>query len=326
METKNILVIRWSAIGDLILTAPITAKLHRQGYTVTLLCKDAYRSVALCLPGVHDVLSWDRDRDRLETSITSYNAIIDLQGTSKSKRWTRRLSGAPVYTYRKPYLRRALLLLTKSKRFSLNPVVERYWESCQSLMQGAELNGEGIELNLPEVSTSFPEQPYIALVIGGSYEGKRLSFEKWRNIIRELRSYGMPIALVGGPEEAGVGESLELPLGSGVYNYCGTTTVLEGLAVIKKAELVVSGDTGFMHAAANFRKPLVSLWGATHPSLGFSPWPKYPKQRAVISKSWWSPLSKHGKRLWFAPNPMKKLSEAEVIASVADLLQDRTKP
>jgi len=51
-KVSSILVVRLSAIGDLILVAPITAQLASEGHRVTLLCKDAYRSVATCLPGV----------------------------------------------------------------------------------------------------------------------------------------------------------------------------------------------------------------------------------------------------------------------------------
>ena len=61
-KVASILVVRLSAIGDLILVAPITAQLASEGHRVTLLCKDAYRSVATCLPGVHEVLSWEKDR------------------------------------------------------------------------------------------------------------------------------------------------------------------------------------------------------------------------------------------------------------------------
>jgi ADP-heptose:LPS heptosyltransferase len=136
----------------------------------------------------------------------------------------------------------------------------------------------------------------------------------------------MPLALVGGPEEAGMGESLEQPLGSGAKNYCGTTTVIEGFKIIENAALVISGDTGFMHAAANFNRPLISLWGATHPSLGFAPWPAYENQRTVITDSALSPISKHGKVPWWLPNPMRKLPLGDVISAAGSILQDKTTP
>ena len=84
-----------------------------------------------------------------------------------------------------------------------------------------------------------------------------MNYDQWRSAIRELLKLGLPIALVGGP--SGYRGELEQPLGSGVSNYCGTTTIVEGMVVVKEAALVISGDTGFMHAAANFKRPLISL-------------------------------------------------------------------
>ncbi|HAR22598.1 MAG TPA: hypothetical protein DCR47_08580, partial [Cryomorphaceae bacterium] len=91
-KVSSILVVRLSAIGDLILVAPITAQLASEGHRVTLLCKDAYRSVATCLPGVAEVLSWEKDRTGIKASASPYDHVIDLQGTSKSKRWCRKLN------------------------------------------------------------------------------------------------------------------------------------------------------------------------------------------------------------------------------------------
>ena len=322
----SILVVRLSAIGDLILTAPVVARLHADGYRVVLLCKDAYRSVGTTLPGVEEVLSWEKDRFNLPKRLNTFSAILDLQGTAKSKRWCQQWS-IPVHTYSKPYVRRAVLLATKSSQLALKPVVERYFAAAAPLIKGPrDSNDVNDQLRLPQVSTKLPQSPYIAVVLGGSYAGKRLNFESWRTVIGDLLKIGMPIALVGGPEEAGIGESLEQPLGSGITNYCGTTTIIEGIAVVAGAALVISGDTGFMHAAANFRKPIISLWGGTHPSLGFAPWPKQSDHHEIISKSFWTPASKHGKVPFWMPNPMKKLPLGEIALTAQQILKDKTTP
>jgi len=323
-KVTSILVVRLSAIGDLILVAPITAQLAKEGHSVTVLCKDAYRSVASCLPGVEAVLSWEKDRAGIKAQVFTFDQVLDLHGTSKSKRWCGQLK-LPVRTYKKPYLRRALLLLTKQNSMALSPVVHRYAAAAAPFFSGG-FRPESVDyqLRMPKVHIELPEQPYIALVLGGSYKGKRLDFQAWRQIMDGLSAFQMPLALIGGPEEAGMGESLEQPLGSGAKNYCGTTTVIEGFKVIENAALVISGDTGFMHAAANFNRPLISFWGATHPSLGFAPWPVYDKQRAVVTTSALSPLSKHGKVPWWMPNPMRKLPLDKVISAVGSILQDKT--
>ena len=318
-SSPSILVVRLSAIGDLVVVAPVVAQLHYEGYKVSLLCKDAYRPVALCLPGVAEVYSWEKDRVKLAEQGCNFTVVLDLQGTAKSKRWTRGLK-VKVLTYKKPYFRR-ILLLVFGQRFALEPVVSRYFKAAEPLLKnGAKAPAE---LVLPKTTLTLPEEPYIAMVIGGTHAGKRLNYDQWRLAIRELLKLGLPIALVGGPEEASIGESLEQPLGSGVSNYCGTTTIIEGMAVVKEAALVISGDTGFMHAAANFKRPLISLWGATHPSLGFAPWPHYSAQFQIIAKGR-SPTSKHGKVRWWQRNPMKKFPVEEIALIAEQILRDRT--
>ena len=320
-NSRSILVIRLSAIGDLVLVAPVVSALHLEGYQVLMLCKDAYRSVASCLPGVHEVYSWEKDRSKIAREISAFEAVLDLQGTSNSRRWTRGLD-AGVYTYKKPYVRRILLLIF-GPSFALEPVVSRYFKAAQPLLKNR--SQSNAELVLPQTTLSLPSEPYVAVVLGGSYSGKRLNYEQWRSAIVELLNLGYPIALVGGPEEAGIGESLEQPLGSGVTNYCGTTTIIEGMAIIKGAVLVISGDTGFMHAAANFHRPLISLWGATHPSLGFAPWPIYSQQSQIITQGR-TPISKHGKVQWWQRNPMKRFPVAQIYSVAKEMLEDRKEP
>jgi len=320
-NSRSILVIRLSAIGDLVLVAPVVSALHLEGYQVSMLCKDAYRSVASCLPGVHEVYSWGKDRSKIAGEISAFEAVLDLQGTSNSRRWTRGLD-AGVYTYKKPYVRRILLLIF-GRSFALEPVVLRYFKAAQPLLKNR--SQSNAELVLPQTTLSLPSEPYVAVVLGGSYSGKRLNYEQWRSAIVELLNLGYPIALVGGPEEAGIGESLEQPLGSGVTNYCGTTTIIEGMAIIKGAVLVISGDTGFMHAAANFHRPLISLWGATHPSLGFAPWPIYAQQRQIITQGR-TPISKHGKVQWWQRNPMKRFPVTQIYSVAKEMLEDRKEP
>ncbi len=76
--SPSILVVRLSAIGDLVLVAPVVAQLHHEGYEVSLLCKDAYRSLALCLPGVAEVYSWEKDRVKIGAQGSNFHCSVRL--------------------------------------------------------------------------------------------------------------------------------------------------------------------------------------------------------------------------------------------------------
>lgn len=309
----KVLLIRFSAMGDLLLTAPIIRELKKEGAHVTILVKDRFSSAAHLLDGVDEILSWERYKNALlEGASQEYHRIIDLQGTSQSKRFARKIK-LPIATFKKPYLRRSLLLLTRSEKFALTPVVERYAEAA-----GVMLSKDKVSFNLTK---SASLQGKIVAVIGGSYSGKRLSSKQWIEILSSQPQEEW--VLLGGPGDRELAQEIrsELPRCADATH----TSIEEGVAIVAEAKLVISGDTGFMHAAALMHKPLVSLWGATHPMLGFGPWPPQKNQREVITKGK-TPLSKHGKVPQYASNPMRELDTVEVKMAIAEILQGRTKP
>lgn len=309
----KVLLIRFSAMGDLFLTAPVIRELKKEGAHVTLLVKDRFRTAALLLDGVDEVLSWERYKNALiEGASEEYHRIIDLQGTSQSKRFARKIK-LPSATFKKPYLRRSLLLLTRSEKFALTPVVERYAEAA------------GVMLSKDKVFFKFAQESSlkgkIVAVIGGSYAGKRLSAKQWLEILNSQPRE--ELVLLGGPGDQELAQEIRA-----VLPECADathTSVEEGVAILAEAKLVISGDTGFMHAAALMHVPLVSLWGATNPMLGFGPWPPQNHHCAVITKGK-SPISKHGKVPQYASNPMRELDTEEVKTAIAEILQGRTTP
>ena len=309
----RILLIRFSAIGDLLLIAPILEALVAQDHSISLLVKDRFRSTASLLQGVDEVRTWETLKGESATAIAAqFDRIIDLQGTAQSKRFTAKQTIA-VHTFYKPYIRRSLLLLTKSPRYALTPVVDRYAKAAEVSLS-------------PNRTYAFNLGPArysnrLVLVIGGSKEGKRLQPEQWIQILKKVEHHN-PV-LLGGPEDASLAAAL-----CQQFSNCQDatdTSVEQGLAIVKSAKLVVSGDTGFMHAAALMNVPLVSLWGATHPRLGFAPWPARKNQRTILSSAS-SPVSKHGSVPWWRSNPIIKVDVQEIITAIAETLPGKTKP
>ena len=319
---KSLLVIRFSAIGDILLTAPVLQALAEKGVEVDLLVKERNTSVAHTLPSVRAVYCWEKDRARLQKySKEHYDAVLDLQGTRQSKLFAKGLE-LPRATFDKPYLRRALLLWTKSQRFALSPVVERYQRAAEELVPEIRLSRNPSFL-LNDLS-AVPEAPYVLLVIGGSQRGKRLSAEAWSQILASLDRFSISCVLLGGPSDNRMAEQLCAAYPNALD--ATHTSIQQGLAVVSRANLVVSGDTGFMHAAALLGKPLVSFWGATHPSLGFAPWPARENQYRVCTKSRLSPLHKHGKVPFWASNPMDAVDVKAIITAIEQILQGKTAP
>ena len=317
---QRLLILRFSAIGDLLLIAPVLQCLSSCGHHLTLVVKRSHKSTAELLPCVDEQLLWEESyADLIEHSKGRYDAVIDLQGTYQSKQFTKKL-GLRLSTFHKPYLKRWLLLITKSPLFKIQPVVERYAHAASPWLADGLLPTE-LSFRLPE---NGRVKNALVFVIGGSHAGKRLSLMQWQELISTVAIGTNPMVLLGGPEDQKLAHDLveEFDHLIDATSY----SIASGLALIRDAALVVSGDTGFMHAASLLNTPLVSFWGATHPNLGFAPWPVRLAQKQVISKSIWTPMSKHGKKLPFLPNPMNKLLVSEVLSAIEQTLRDKTTP
>lgn len=111
-----------------------------------------------------------------------------------------------------------------------------------------------------------------------------------------------PIILLGGKEDAVNGNAIAAIDDVKVYNACGKFTINESADLARKAKVVVTHDTGLMHIAAAYKRPVVSLWGNTVPSFGMYPYygenyisgRKRPYDIIQVSKLWCRPCSKIG--------------------------------
>ncbi|MEM1124599.1 MAG: glycosyltransferase family 9 protein, partial [Bacteroidota bacterium] len=115
---------------------------------------------------------------------------------------------------------------------------------------------------------------YLALPIGAGLATKSLTVEK---IVTICQSIDYPIVLLGGKKEIEKGQQIEKKLThqKNIFNLVGRCSLLESAAIVEGSKLVLTGDTGLMHIAAAFRKPIISVWGNTVPEFGMTPY--YPK-------------------------------------------------
>jgi len=153
-------------------------------------------------------------------------------------------------------------------------IVERYLETIKPL--GVHNDGQGLDYFIPEnIKLTNSDVPmshwagYVACVIGGSYNTKKLPVEKWKELISMVP---YPVMLIGGPEDREEGSLIANNTQMKVYNACGKFNLNESAWLIEKARVVVSNDTGMMHVAAAFKKPIISFWGNTSPEMGMFPY------------------------------------------------------
>jgi ADP-heptose:LPS heptosyltransferase len=107
------------------------------------------------------------------------------------------------------------------------------------------------------------------VVIGAALNTKKYPFHHVKRLC-ELLDH--PIILLGGLEDADEGDRIAASDHIKIYNACGKFGLNESADLVRRAKLVVTNDTGLMHIAAAYKRPVISLWGNTVPEFGMYPY------------------------------------------------------
>lgn len=272
----KILVLRFSSIGDIVLTTPVVRCLKQQtGAEVHFLTKTAYEQILLPNPHIDRVFSFKKDVREVLPALQAerYDLVVDLHRNLRSfhVKWS---LGRPARSFDKLNFEKWLLVNTGIDRLPDVHIAERYMHTVRHL--GVAYDGRGLDYYIPpeeEVlisgySASLSSGNYVAFVLGATHATKRLPTAKAAKICQQM---DQPVVLLGGKAEE---EAARAIVGSKVVNLCGRLTLHQSASVVRQAAAVLTHDTGMMHIAAAFRKPIVSVWGNTIPKFGM--YPLYP--------------------------------------------------
>ena len=276
MKTK-FLIIRFSSIGDIVLTTPVLRALknHFPESEVHYLTKKRNADLLEASPYIDKLqLLGDSLSDTILTlKAENYDYIIDLHNNLRSLCVKIGLN-VKSYSYNKLNIRKFLLTQLKVNAMPDAHIVDRNMETLRHFQIFKD--GKGLEHFIPE-KDEFPlaELPesfrngYVALVLAGTYATKKLPVEKCRKLITETN---VGFVLLGGKSERAMAASiLEWKTGN-VVDFTGKLRINQSASLVKNARLVISNDTGLMHIAAAFHKKILSVWGNTVPELGMSPY------------------------------------------------------
>jgi heptosyltransferase I len=348
----SLLVVRLSAMGDIIHTLPAVAALREAfphatlGWLVEerwaeLLCTLRYprsgrRSEQRPLVDrLHSVntAEWRRTLFSFNTwqqmavglselRGVRYDAAIDFQGAIRSAllaRW----SGAPVvYGTAQPRENAASMWYTRQIFPSGTHVVEQALALAQAVIQHS----------MPDAPLTLPvdpdaEQKITTLAAGGcgfailspgaGWGAKQWPAERYGVVARELEKLGIQSLVNYGPGEEELAATVEATSqGTARRVSC---SVAELIALTRRARLFIGGDTGPMHLAAALKIPVVAIFGPTNPARN-GPF----GTRSVVLRSASSATS-HAR----TPEPEQGLLEItpeEVVAAARQLLWSDGRP
>jgi len=286
---KKILIIRFSSIGDIVLTTPVVRALKtQQDCELHFLTKEKFSIVLGASPYIDKIHTF---HDKLEEVIPAlrkeaFDFVVDLHKNIRSFQIKRALK-RPSASFPKANTEKWLMVRFKINHLPKEHLVDRYFQAVQSL--GVKNDGKGLDYFIPEKDFVDLEQypllkkkPFVAFVIGGRHFTKIFPAAKAASVISRLKQ---PVVLLGGKEDHEAGEEIKrLCSHEQVLNACGKLNLHQSSSLLRQSGLVITNDTGLMHIAAAFKKPIISIWGNTIPEFGMYPYEPGEENKVVISQ------------------------------------------
>ena len=111
-----------------------------------------------------------------------------------------------------------------------------------------------------------PDRPVGVLVPGSTWGSKRWPADRFARVAENLADRGMAVILSGAPNETDVAAAVRQSCRAKVLDWSGRTNLKEVMALLERAAIVVTNDSGPMHLAAALGRPMVAVFGPTDPA------------------------------------------------------------
>jgi ADP-heptose:LPS heptosyltransferase len=273
----KVLIVRFSSIGDIVLTSPVVRCLKQQVRNIEIhyLTKKSFQGIVYTSPYISKVFVIENKLNEVipELIREKYDHIIDLHHNLRTLQLKTKLK-SPASSFRKLNYEKWLIVNLKVNKLPVVHIVDRYFDTVRTL--GVRNDNKGLDyfilpINEIDITTldSSLKAGYYALVIGGSYYTKQIPLNK---LIEICDLSDKPIVVLGGSSDKELALKLIGRTKTTVVNVCGKYNLDQSASIIKQSLKVISPDTGLMHIAAAFKRDIISLWGNTIPEFGMSPY------------------------------------------------------
>jgi len=273
----KVLVIRFSSIGDIVLTTPVYRSLKQQiDAEVHLLTKKSFAMTVKHNPYIDKIHMINKDIDEVIQDLLAekYDYIVDLHNNLRTLRTKKKLKVTGT-SFSKLNVQKWLLVNFKMDQMGEDPhIVYRYMEAAKPL--GVAYDGKGMDFYIPDEDAVDVEgnsggvlKPgeYISIAIGASMPTKALESEQIKQLLQMI---DLPVALLGGAGEQALAEMLA-ESSEQVISFAGKTSLQGSASVLKQSRVLIAPDTGLMHMGAALDHPVISVWGNTVPRFGMTP-------------------------------------------------------
>lgn len=272
------LLLRFSSIGDIVLTTPVIRclKLQFDSAEIHFIVKKQYADVLKHNPYIDKLWLLDDNVDELISDLknTKIDFVIDLHKNLRTFNIKRKLSLKAI-SFNKINIEKWLMVNLKINRLPEVHIVDRYMETLKSFQVVNDNAGLDYFIGkedekLPEEVNLQPQDKFISMVIGAQHSTKKMPAEMLAKICSLIDH---PIIILGSPSDnLSAKEIISLSENKNLINLCGKLSLNQSAYMVKISELIISHDTGLMHIASAFNKKIISIWGNTIPELGMYPY------------------------------------------------------
>jgi len=284
-DIQNVLIIKPSAIGDVVHTLPVLGLLRERfpSARISWLVTPACAGLLDGHPMLHEVIRFDRKgfgsgwkkpaklielaRFTNELAERKFDLVLDLQGLLRSG-WLARATGAAVRVGFANAREFAPVFYTH--RVPIDGVdqhaIDRYLKLAAAVgcrvSEKVEFPFATDDTDRRSVTDMLGETGAFAVLLPGTnWATKRWPASYFAALVEPLRArHGLRTVLAGGTDVAALSEQIPVDL-----NLAGRTTLRQLTALLERATVVVANDSGPMHIAAALGRPLVTLFGPTNP-------------------------------------------------------------
>ncbi len=308
---KRILVIKFSSIGDIVLTtSPLKSlKTLYPSSKISFMTLNDYASILEGNKYIDRIIPLDRNaglKQLIKTgrwiNSSAYDLVIDFHNSLRSKIirfWIRKI---PKRYLKKPRLKRFLLFRFRKNLFATDfsqlkllhqPITE--WMSGEKCplpeLFISEIERKQADIFLKEMNV---QKPYIAIIPGAAWPQKRWVIDNYYKLLTDLKKQNnINFVILGGKNDSICSEIAKCD--STFINLQGKTSLRESMAIIEKSKFVIGADTGLVHAAEALGKRVVSIIGPTSRETGAG----VNRNDSIIieiNDVWCRPCSQTGKR------------------------------
>lgn len=287
MSFLNILIVKLSAIGDVIHALPVAGALkqHLPQARITWVVEKSAYDLLTNNPHIDEIIIFDKPRFKSlgglmqnapqfvrELRSRRFDLALDLQGLFKSAAIAY-LSGAPrryVYCNAREYSH--LLAKQICGPHANGHIVEQYLDVVREL--GAHVTAaewaiyptrqeqQAAQNIASQAGLSFAK-PYVVMAPGANWPNKRWPVKNFFCLVDWLAGQNIQAVIIGGPGDQQLAEQIMSGSLSAPVSIVGQTSLKQLAHIISNAKALVGGDTGPMHLAAALKTPVVALMGPT---------------------------------------------------------------